>query len=74
MKKGSGYFHFDGKVIEVWQGSVIAVPPGTLHGIETFAHPLECVVTIEGTHPQEIDSLYEQFAFTSTRGIDCASA
>lgn len=61
IKNGRGYFHLDGKIIEIQRGSVIAVPPGIVHGIETFGHALECVVTVEGTHTDEIDKMYEDF-------------
>lgn len=61
IRKGTGYIHLDGKVIEIQQGSVIAVPPGILHGIETFDHSLECMVTVEGNHTEEIDQMYDHF-------------
>lgn len=61
IRKGHGYFHMDGKIIEIQQGSIVAVPPGVVHGIETFGCSIECVVTVEGNHADEIDGMYEKF-------------
>lgn len=61
IRNGYGYFHMDGKIIEIQRGTVIVVPPGVVHGIETFDSPIECIVTIEGCDTNEINEVYDTF-------------
>jgi mannose-6-phosphate isomerase-like protein (cupin superfamily) len=65
IRKGHGYFHIDSKIIEVQQGHVIAIPPGVVHGIETYGSELDCVVTLHGEDDTEINTMYEQFCKTA---------
>ena len=61
IRKGRGYFHIDNKIIEVHQGHVVVIPPGIVHGVETYDSELDCVVTLQGEDDKEINRMYEQF-------------
>jgi hypothetical protein len=42
------------------------IPPGVIHGIETYDSELDCVVTLHGTDEKEINQMYEWFCAQSS--------
>ena len=66
IRKGHGYIHFDQQIIEVRPGHLVVIPPGVIHGIETYDSELDCIVTLQGDDEKEIHQMYEWFCAQMT--------
>lgn len=66
IRKGRGYFHIDHQIIEVHPGHVVVIPPGVIHGVETYDSELDCIVTLHGNDDNEINQMYEWFCANAT--------